>query len=317
MHAAPVKTACGRRGITYAIHGKGKQGDKLFLLCNYIYLTIALIIVLYPLLYIVSASISDPKYVSSGEMWLIPKGITFDGYARVFENANIWIGYKNTIIYTVIGTIVNLIVTLPAAYALSRSDFVGRGFLWQCSWLRCFRRGLIPSYLLVKDLGMVNSMWALILPGAASIWNIIVSRTFFQSTIPKELQEAAHIDGCTNFRLFVKIVLPLSMPIIAVMALFYGVGHWNSYFSAMIYLNDAAKYPLQLFLRQILVLQEMAAQGGGAIDASSAAAMNSKAEIAALVKYAVIIVATLPVIAVYPFLQRYFVQGVMIGSVKG
>ncbi|MDN8590390.1 carbohydrate ABC transporter permease [Paenibacillus sp. 11B] len=297
---------------------KESRSDKLFLWCNYIYLTIALVIVLYPLLYIISASISDPKFVSSGEMWLLPKGITFEGYARVFEKTNIWIGYKNTIIYTVVGTLVNLMVTLPAAYALSRSDFVGRGFFMAMFMVTMFfSGGLVPSYLLVKDLGMVNSMWALILPGAASIWNIIVCRTFFQSTIPKELQEAAHIDGCTNTRLFIRIVLPLSMPIIAVMALFYGVGHWNSYFSAMIYLNDSSKYPLQLFLRQILVLQEMAAQGGGAIDTSSATAMNSKAEIAALVKYAVIIVSTLPVIAIYPFLQRYFVQGVMIGSVKG
>jgi putative aldouronate transport system permease protein len=297
---------------------KESRSDKLFLWCNYIYLTIALVIVLYPLLYIISASISDPKFVSSGEMWLLPKGITFEGYARVFENTNIWIGYKNTIIYTVVGTLVNLMVTLPAAYALSRSDFVGRGFFMAMFMVTMFfSGGLVPSYLLVKDLGMVNSIWALILPGAASIWNIIVCRTFFQSTIPKELQEAAHIDGCTNTRLFIRIVLPLSMPIIAVMALFYGVGHWNSYFSAMIYLNDSSKYPLQLFLRQILVLQEMAAQGGGAIDTSSATAMNSKAEIAALVKYAVIIVSTLPIIAIYPFLQRYFVQGVMIGSVKG
>ncbi|QOS77316.1 carbohydrate ABC transporter permease [Paenibacillus sp. JNUCC31] len=297
---------------------KESRSDKVFLWCNYIYLTIALVIVLYPLLYIISASISDPKFVSSGEMWLLPKGITFEGYARVFENTNIWIGYKNTIIYTVVGTLVNLMVTLPAAYALSRSDFVGRGFFMAMFMVTMFfSGGLVPSYLLVKDLGMVNSIWALILPGAASIWNIIVCRTFFQSTIPRELQEAAHIDGCTNTRLFIRIVLPLSMPIIAVMALFYGVGHWNSYFSAMIYLNDSSKYPLQLFLRQILVLQEMAAQGGGAIDTSSATAMNSKAEIAALVKYAVIIVSTLPVIAIYPFLQRYFVQGVMIGSVKG
>ncbi|MEC0123639.1 carbohydrate ABC transporter permease [Paenibacillus pabuli] len=297
---------------------KESRSDKVFLWCNYIYLTIALVIVLYPLLYIISASISDPKFVSSGEMWLLPKGITFEGYARVFENTNIWIGYKNTIIYTVVGTLVNLMVTLPAAYALSRSDFAGRGFFMAMFMVTMFfSGGLVPSYLLVKDLGMVNSIWALILPGAASIWNIIVCRTFFQSTIPKELQEAAHIDGCTNTRLFIRIVLPLSMPIIAVMALFYGVGHWNSYFSAMIYLNDSSKYPLQLFLRQILVLQEMAAQGGGAIDTSSATAMNSKAEIAALVKYAVIIVSTLPVIAIYPFLQRYFVQGVMIGSVKG
>lgn len=297
---------------------KESRSDKLFLLCNYIYLTVALVIVLYPLLYIISASISDPKYVASGEMWLLPKGITFEGYARVFENTNIWIGYKNTIIYTVVGTIVNLIVTLPAAYALSRSDFVGRGFFMAMFMVTMFfGGGLVPSYLLVKDLGMVNSMWALILPGAASIWNIIVCRTFFQSTIPKELQEAAHIDGCTNTRLFIKIVLPLSMPIIAVMALFYGVGHWNSYFSAMIYLNDSSKYPLQALSAPDSGASGNGGTGGGAIDTSSATAMNTKAEIAALVKYAVIIVATLPVIAVYPFLQRYFVQGVMIGSVKG
>lgn len=292
--------------------------DKLFLICNYIYVFLAFLIVFYPLVYIVSASISDPKLVGSGEMWLFPKGITFDGYKRVFENTSIWVGYGNTILYTTVGTAINLLVTLPAAYALSRKDFVGRNFFMGMFMVTMFfGGGLVPTYLLVKQLGMVNTMWALVIPSAASIWNIIVSRTFFQSSIPKELQEAAQIDGCTNMRLFIKIILPLSMPIIAVMALFYGVGNWNSYFSALIYLNDSAKYPLQLVLRQILILQEMAAQGGGAIDAASAAALNNKAEIAALVKYAVIIVATLPIIAVYPFLQRYFVQGVMIGSVKG
>lgn len=297
---------------------KESKGDRVFLLLNYIYLTVALIIVLYPLLYIMSASISNPKFVSSGEMWLFPKGITFDGYARVFENSKIWIGYKNTIIYALVGTAVNLIVTMPAAYALSRKDFVGRGFFMGMFLVTMFfGGGLVPSYLLVKDLGMVNSMWALILPGAASIWNIIVARTFFQSTIPRELQEAAHIDGCTNLRLFMKIVLPLSLPILAVMALFYGVGHWNSYFSAMIYLNEEAKFPLQMVLRQILVLQEMGAEMTGPVSGEVAQAMANKADVAALVKYAVIIVSTLPIIAVYPFLQRYFVQGVMIGSVKG
>ncbi|GGF91754.1 carbohydrate ABC transporter permease [Paenibacillus aceti] len=297
---------------------KETKRDKLFLLCNYFFVILAFVIVLYPLIYMISASISNPKYVASGEMWLWPKGITFDGYRRVFENSSIWIGYGNTILYTAVGTTINLLVTLPAAYALSRKDFVGRNFFMGMFMVTMFfGGGLVPSYLLIKQLGMVNTMWALVIPSAASIWNIIVSRTFFQSSIPKELPEAAQVDGCTNMRLFIKVILPLSMPIIAVMALFYGVGHWNSYFSAMIYLNDAAKYPLQLVLRQILVLQEMSAQGGGAIDVSTAAAMNSKAEIAALVKYAVIIVATLPVIAVYPFLQRYFVQGVMIGSVKG
>jgi len=292
--------------------------DKIFLTLNYIYVTIAFLLVAYPLVYMISASISNPKEVASGAMWLFPKDITFEGYERVLQDQRIWSGYANTILYTVVGTAVNLAFTIPAAYALSRRDLVGRGFfMGTFMFTMFFGGGLVPSYLLIKELGMINSMWALILPSAASVWNIIVSRTFFQGTIPSELQEAAQIDGCSNFKLFFKIVLPLSMPIIAVMALFYGVGHWNSYFSAMIYLNDSAKYPLQLVLRQILVLQEMSAQGSGMMDGSAASALNNKAEVAALVRYAVIIVSTLPVIIIYPFLQRYFVQGVMIGSVKG
>lgn len=298
---------------------KESKSDKLFLILNYVYLIIALIVVLYPLIYIISASISSPKYVSSGEMWLLPKGITFDGYKLVFDNPKIWIGYRNTIFYTLIGTLLNLAVTLPAAYALSRSDFIGRGLIMGMFLVTMFfSGGLIPTYLMVKNLGLINSVGALILPVSASVWNIIVARTFFHSTIPRELQEAAHVDGCTNMRLFIRIVLPLSSPIIAVMALFYGVSHWNSYFPALIYLNDEMKYPLQMVLRQILVLQEMSAETtGAAISGDIAQAMANKAEIASLVKYAVIIVSTLPVVAVYPFLQRYFVQGVMIGSVKG
>jgi putative aldouronate transport system permease protein len=297
---------------------KETRADRLFLLCNYAFVTVALLVVTYPLLYIVSASISNPKLVASGEMWLWPKDITFEGYKRVFNSRQIWNGYANTILYTLAGTAVNLLVTLPAAYALSRKDFVFRNFFTGMFMVTMFfGGGLVPTYLLVKELGMINTMWALIIPSAASIWNIVVTRTFFQSAIPTELQEAAQMDGCTNLRLFIRIVLPLSLPIIAVMALFYGVGHWNSYFSALIYLNDSGKYPLQLVLRQILVLQEMSAQGGTMVDAATATAANTKAEIAALVKYAVIIVSTLPVIAVYPFLQRYFVQGVLIGSLKG
>ncbi len=298
---------------------KESKTDRLFLICNYLYVAIAFVLVLYPVVYILSASISTPSYVKSGEMWLHPKGITFEGYMRVFENSKIWVGYGNTILYTVVGTLINLLVTLPAAYALSRKDFVGRGFFMGMFLVTMFfSGGLIPTYLIVKQLGLVNSMWALILPGAASVWNIIVARTFFQSTIPIELQEAAHMDGCTNLRLFLKIVVPLSTPIIAVMALFYGVGHWNSYFNALVYLNDQSKYPLQMVLRQILVLQEMSTSAQGAATSGEAAmAMNAKADMAALLKYAVIIVATLPIIAVYPFVQRYFVQGVMIGSVKG
>lgn len=297
---------------------KETRQDKIFLALNYLYVTIAFLVVAYPLVYMISASISNPKAVASGAMWLFPKDITFEGYQRVFQDTRIWSGYANTILYTVVGTTVNLMVTIPAAYALSRRDFVGRNFFMGMFMVTMFfGGGLVPTYLLIKELGMINSMWALILPSAASVWNIIVSRTFFQGTIPGELHEAAQIDGCSNLKLFFKIILPLSMPIIAVMALFYGVGHWNSYFSAMIYFNDSDKYPLQLVLRQILVLQEMSAQGSGMMDSTSATALNNKAEVAALVRYAVIIVSTLPVIMIYPFLQRYFVQGVMIGSVKG
>ncbi|MRN54339.1 carbohydrate ABC transporter permease [Paenibacillus monticola] len=298
---------------------KESRGDKVFLVSTYIYLCLALTVVVYPLIYILSASISDPQAVNSGAMWLFPKNVTLDGYKLVFENPKIWNGYLNTIIYTVIGTSLNLFVTLPAAYALSRSDFVGRQlFMGLILFTMFFSGGLVPSYLLIKNLGLINSMGALILPVAASVWNIVVARTFFQSTIPKELQEAAHMDGCTNLKLFIRIILPLSAPIVAVMALFYGVGHWNSYFPALIYLNDESKYPLQMVLRQILVLQEMSAETtGAAISGEVAIAMNSKAETASLIKYGVIVVSTLPIVAVYPFLQRYFVQGVMIGSVKG
>ncbi|WP_059051039.1 carbohydrate ABC transporter permease [Paenibacillus senegalimassiliensis] len=291
--------------------------DRIFLAFNYLFLALALLIVAYPVIYMISASVSSPKFVASGEMWLWPKGITLEGYERVFRDPRIWSGYGNTILYTVVGTMVNLAVTLPAAYALSRRDLSGRNLFMAFFMVTMFfSGGLVPTYLLVKGLGLVNSMWALILPGATSIWNLIVCRTYFQTAIPKELQEAAEMDGCSDFRLFFYIILPLSTSIIAVMALFYGVGHWNNYFSAMIYLSNDAKYPLQLILRQILVLQEMSSQTG-AFDSSTASALNSRAEVAALVKYAVIIVSTLPVIAVYPFLQRYFVQGVMIGSVKG
>lgn len=296
---------------------KETRGDKIFLAFVYFVLILALAIVAYPLIYILSASISNPNAVASGEMWLFPKEITFEGYNRVFDDPDIWNGYLNTIIYTVVGTAVNLAVTLPAAYAMSRRDMVGRNLFMSLFMVTMFfSGGMVPTYLVVKDLGLVNSMWALILPAATSVWNLIVCRTFFQSSLPKELQEAAEIDGCSDFQLFFRIVLPLSTALVAVMALFFGVGHWNNYFSAMIYLNDQTKYPLQLVLRQILVLQQMSAQSG-AINADMASSLNNKAEVAALVKYAVIIVSTLPVIALYPFLQRYFVQGVMIGSVKG
>ncbi|MGN7313148.1 carbohydrate ABC transporter permease [Alkalicoccobacillus gibsonii] len=291
--------------------------DKLFKGFVYLCLTLALIAVLYPLIYIISASVSSPASVNSGQMWLYPVDITFAGYEMIFQNSQIWRGYLNTIFYTGLGTLINLLVTIPAAYALSRKDFFGRGFFTGMFVLTMFfSGGLIPTYLVVRDLGLIDTIWAMVLPNAAAVWNIIIARVFFQSTIPKGLEEAATIDGASNFKMFMKIILPLSAPIIAVMALFYGVGHWNGYFNALIYLSDRNLYPLQMVLREILVLNELSSNNTQ-ITGEMAEALHSKQQLAAIVKYGVMIVSTLPIIIVYPFLQRFFVKGVMIGSLKG
>lgn len=298
---------------------KESRSDAVFKFFVHLFLFIILVVVLYPLIYIVSASVSDPTAVNSGEMWLFPKGFTLEGFKVVFEHEQIWTGYMNTIFYTVLGVSINLSITLPAAYALSRKNLPGRNLIMMLFvFTMFFSGGLVPTYLLVKNLGMIDTVWSLVLPNAAAIWNIIVCRTFYQVTIPKELEEAAIIDGCSTTKLFLKVVTPLSLPIIAVMALFYGVGHWNEYFSALIYLNDQSKYPLQMVLREILVIQEISTQTTDpAALARDAEVMNQKMDTAAIMKYAVIIVSTLPMLIVYPFLQRYFVKGVMIGSLKG
>lgn len=291
--------------------------DKIFLGFVYVILTLALVVVLYPLIYIVSASISDPTAVNSGSMWLFPKDITFEGYRVIFENDAIWRGYLMTIFYTVLGTTINLAITIPAAYALSRKDFYGRAFFTTMFVITMFiDGGLIPTYLVVRDLGMIDTIWAMVLPNAAALWNIIITRVFFQSTIPTGLEEAATIDGASNFKTFTKVILPLSAPIIAVMALFYGVDHWNQYFNALIYLSDRGLYPLQLVLREILVLQEMTS-GSTNMTGEMAEFLHSQQQLSAIIKYGVMIVSSLPIIIVYPFLQRHFVKGVMIGSLKG
>lgn len=296
---------------------KNSLADRIFQSCVYLFLIMALVIVLYPLIYIISASISDPQTVNSGEMLLFPKGITFEGYKTIFENKSIWRGYANTIFYTALGTSINLIVTIPCAYALSRDDFAGKKFFTKFMLVTMFLSGgLIPTYLIVKNLGMINTIWAMVIPNAASVYNIVVTRTFFQSTIPRELEEAATIDGCSDFKMFIKVILPISLPIIAVMALFYGVGHWNSYFNALIYLSDRAMYPLQMVLREILVLQDLASNATG-MNSSMAEFMYSKQQLVQVIQYGVMIVSTLPVIVVYPFLQKYFVKGMMVGSIKG
>ncbi|MFD0868645.1 Inner membrane ABC transporter permease protein ycjP [Chlamydia abortus] len=289
------------------------RGDKIFDFVNTLLLIVLTIVVLYPLVFVLSASISSPNAVVKGELWLLPKDITFVGYQRIFENNDIITGYRNTIFYTLLGTAINLVMTTCAAYPLSRRDFKGRNVITAfIVFTMFFSGGLIPVYLLVKNLGMLNTFWALVIPNAVSVWNIVIMRTFFQSSIPYEIQEAASIDGCNNFQILFRVVLPLSMPIIAVMILFYAVGHWNAFFNALIYLTDRAKYPLQLVLREILIQGQMQDMIDMADDSLAKKVMEVEA-----IKYAVVVVANLPVLALYPFLQKYFVKGVMIGALKG
>lgn len=287
--------------------------DKVFDIINVFLVAIMLILVIYPLYFIVIASFSDPNMIYEGKVWFIPKELTLEGYERIFRDSKIWLGYKNSIIYTLVGTAVNVSFTLMAAYALSRKDLYGRNvimFLFLMTMF--FSGGLIPTYLVVKNLGLLNTMWALILPKAVAVWNVIVAKTFFESSIPSELLESARIDGCSDAKFFWKIVLPLSKPIVAVMVLFYAVGHWNSYFDALIYLNNENLYPLQLILRNILIQNQASTMMIGDLDSLAA-----KQRVSELIKYGVIIVASIPLLIVYPFVQKYFVKGVMIGGIKG
>ncbi len=289
------------------------RGDKAFDIINVIVLCIVLLVILYPLWFVVIASISDPMKVSSGELLFLPQGINFEGYRMVFRDQNILTGYRNTLYYTLVGTTINVILTIMAAYPLSRKDWVGRGFfMGALTFTMFFSGGIIPTYLVMSSLGVVNTVWAMIIPGAISVYNTIVMRTYFTNTIPTELQEAAMVDGATNTELLIKIVLPLSMPIIAVMTLFYGVAHWNAFFGALIYLTKPALYPLQLVLRTILIQNQASQDMLGEMDT-----LASRVMMAEIIKYALIIVSTLPMLLLYPFLQRFFIKGVMVGAIKG
>ncbi|MCA0757884.1 carbohydrate ABC transporter permease [Paenibacillus sp. N4] len=290
---------------------RSRSNDKIFDAVVNTLAALILAAVLYPLIFIVSASFSDPALVLNGEVLLLPKQITLEAYRNVFDNDQIWNGYANTMVYTAIGTSVNLIMTTLAAYPLSRPDLPGRGvFMFIITLTMFISGGLIPSYLLVKSLGMVDTMWALIVPGAVATYNLIVMRTYFQSSIPWEIQEAAHIDGCSNWKLLTYVILPLSKPILAVMVLFYAVGHWNSYFNALIYIRSEELYPLQLVLREVLMVSQ-----SDAVDSN--VGLESKVLLAESIKYVVIIISSLPVLVMYPFVQKHFVKGVMIGSLKG
>ena len=294
------------------------KGDRIFDAVNLILMTLLMLIVLYPLVYILSASISNPDLVNRGEIWLLPKGITFEGYIRVFQDNEIMIGYRNTIFYTVAGTIVNLFFTLTAAYALSKRELKGRNiFMFFFAFTMYFSGGMVPTYLLMRNLNLINTYFVLIICGAVSTSNLIISRTFFANGVPQDIEEAAFIDGCSPIRAFIVIVLPLSKALIGVMALYYGVGHWNNYFSALIYLTDRSMVPLQLVLREILVEQQVKADmmaGGAYVDELL---LDAQVRLASLVRFSVIIVSSLPVLIAYPFLQKYFDKGVMIGSLKG
>lgn len=277
---------------------------------------IVLVLTLYPLIYVLSASFSDPVSVTTGKVTLLPVQPTLDGYATIFQYGPIWLGYRNTLFYTIVGTLINMAVTLPCAYALSRRDFVGRNVLSIFfAFTMFFSGGLIPTYLVVKQLKMLNTMWALLLPTAMSVWNMIIARTYFQNSIPAGLEEAATIDGCSNLKLFFQIILPLSQPIIAVLILYYAVGHWNEYFNALIYLNDQNIYPLQLILRNILLLDQMFDMMDS--DPEARQEMMRLLQMKESMKFGIIVLSTLPVMVLYPFLQKFFVKGVMIGAIKG
>ena len=292
---------------------KMSKSDIVFLFIVYATVILISVVILYPLWFVIIASISDPNLVATGEVLLLPKGITFEGFKYIFRDPRIWSGYYNTIRYTVVGTMLALFITVPAGYALSRTDMMGRGLIMKLLIVtKYFSGGLIPTYLVVKSLGLVNTPYVLMILGSFSVFNLILCRTYFLTTMPSELQEAAEIDGCGIFQYFMKIVIPLSKSIIAIMVLYYAVGHWNSFFNGLIYVTDSDLYPLQLILRDILITGQSV--DPATVDPESLELMK---QIARTIQYGVIIVSSLPVLVLYPFVQKHFVKGVMIGSVKG
>lgn len=288
------------------------KSDLLFDIVKYAVLGGFTLMILYPLYFVLIASFSDPNAVYNGEVWFWPKGITFEGYQRILNDPDIWIGYRNSIMYASLSALISTTLVIAAGYPLSRKDFIGRNaFMTFFIITLFFNGGIIPSYLLVKQLHMIDTIWSVVLPSAVDAFLIIIAKTFFQE-LPSELREAAAIDGCRNVRYLWSIVLPLSKPIIAVLVLFAVVRQWNGFFDALIYLSDSHKYPLQLVLRNILIQSQ---PSGNLVDDIDT--LLVKQRISSLVKFGVIIIAALPLMVLYPFLQRYFVRGVMVGSVKG
>ncbi len=293
---------------------RGSKVDILFDILNIAILTLLLLCVLYPLYFVMIASISSPEGIYLNKVWFLPYDVSFDGYSRIFRDENIWNSYANSIFYTICGTLVNLAATLPAAYALSRKDMVGRNFFMGIFLVTMFfSGGLIPTYLLVTGLHLTNTRLVLLIINAVSVYNLIIARTFFVTTIPDELLDASRIDGCNNVQFFAKIVLPLSLPITVVMSLFYGEMHWNSFFDALLYVRKFELYPLQIILRNILTLNQSSMLAS--VDDVESIIMQQK--IVEQIKYGLFLVSSVPLILLYLPLQRYFEKGVMIGALKG
>ncbi|WP_414133061.1 carbohydrate ABC transporter permease [Bifidobacterium bombi] len=312
--ARPAAAAIGDAPWNKHVQQTKTLGDWAVDVIIFLVLALIVVLVLYPLWFVVIASFSSPTAVSTGQVTLLPKGVSLEGYRKVLEDQRIWLGYRNTIVYTILGTAVNLIVTIPSAFALSRKEFKPRRvIMFLFTFTMFFSGGMIPSYLLMKSLNLLNSMWVFILPGAFSVYNMIIARSFFESSIPEELHDAARVDGESYFGFFFRIVIPLSGAIIAVIGLYYFVGHWNDYFTGLIYIRNQNQQPLQNVLQMIL-LANQANQSGGA--ATSMATMTSQ-NFADQIKFGIIIVSTLPLLVIYPFIQKYFNKGVMIGAIKG
>lgn len=293
-------------------HIKQDRSSAIFNAFVICFLLLLCLLILYPLWYVLIASFSDPMYVNSGRFLLYPIHASLDGYKKIISYSPLWMGYLNTIYYTLVGTAVALVLTIPAAYALSRDDLPGRrGIMFLFSFTMFFSGGIIPMFLLIKQLKIYDTVWAVVLPVGISVWNLIVCRSFFESNIPKELLEAARLDGTNDFGFFFRIVLPLSPTIITVMILFYATAQWNSFMNPLMYLQDIKKMPLQVILRNLVLAAQISNMVGDANEAAELAKMAEQ------LKYGIITVSALPLLLVYPFLQNYFVKGVSVGAVKG
>ena len=291
---------------------KKSKGDRAFDITLVVISILIILVIAYPLYFVVIASFSQPEAVLGGKLRFLPVGFNLESYQMVLTEPKVWTGYRNTILYTVLGTCINLVLTTLAAYPLSRKDMPFRGILtFVASFTMLFGGGMIPVYLVVRGLKLTDSIWAMVIPNAQATYNMLVMKNYFQSSIPEELQEAAAIDGCDHFGTLIRVVLPLSAPIMAVIVLFYAVGHWNAFFNAIIYLRNQDLFPLQVVLRDILLQNSLEAVGG------DLTGMYEKVMRGESMKYALIIVASAPVIMLYPFVQKYFVKGVMVGAIKG